>query len=149
MNEETTPAQLELEPINDRDFVLCMLADFANRFSFQMGITLHTHGFLVSGVLISKTEFLEGVAAFVKTGLGPDAEGGLFDQLAANSRKGDELPKDEDKDYSAETRYLHLKNVQIMLPSQPAAPGNPTVWRMRIDQISGFTIGQFGTAPSA
>lgn len=29
-----------------------------------------------------------------------------------------------------------------------ASPSNPTVWRMRISEISGFTIGQFKTVPA-
>ena len=147
----TTDEQSEvpLEPIENRDFVLCMLSDFANRFGFRMGITLHTHGFLVTGVLISKDEFFEGIASFVKQGLGADAEETFFDNLAAASRKNSEAKsEDETKDFTAATHFLHLKDVQIMHPSQPAAPSNPTVWRMRISEISGFTIGQFRSVPA-
>ncbi|MER8775776.1 hypothetical protein [Mesorhizobium sp. M0977] len=139
------------EPIPDRDGLLCLLSDYIDRSKMPYGITLHTHGLLVSGTLISAIEFFEDIAAktsaaFAKA-LDREAEEGLFDVLAQITKAPDQEPTDDDKLHTVKNaRYLHLKNVQIMVPGQAPVPTNPTVWRVRISEVSGFTMGTFEVA---
>lgn len=60
MTEEETKQPQSSQPDGiERDLFVQTLADVANRTGLGVGLTLHTHGMLVSGNLISNVRFFE------------------------------------------------------------------------------------------
>lgn len=140
-NEKNTTIE-EIEPKHERDWFLQTLVSMANNSqnAIQIGITLLTHGFLVSGKLISGKEYFSGVAEEFASGF-TDIEN------AAAIKRGFEgmVNKVYDRPENSEIPppgLLHLKDAKFFHTNGNPIPGNRGVWwRGRISEISGFSLG--------
>ncbi len=96
----------------------------------EVGITLLTHGFLVSGKVISKKTY---IAELEKT-MGLDAK--PFSEV---------LEEDKDAKNPELTRpsFIHLRSARFYHPGASGIPQNQGVlWRGRLAEIAGFNIGE-------
>jgi len=139
--------------------VLSDLVSASDDSDFSMAISVQTGGFVVSGLLISMTQYFRGVAALVRgaTGGGADTEAldalaSLFDNLAEAQQGRRErrlaLLQDERAPVEPEDRvrpaYLHLQDARLIGPA-----GEITTipfWRGRLDHLDAFWLGSLSTS---
>ncbi|MDR0137813.1 gas vesicle accessory protein GvpU [Metabacillus idriensis] len=112
---------------NRQDPVLETLVITANHHDIKVNLLLTVDGVLVSGAIISAKEYLmECGKRFEKN---EDDEAKLLSEKFYEASKGA-------GDHKA-AAYIHLKNVQIKGNQVPSS----SYWRCRIDDVSGFVIG--------
>lgn len=102
-----------------------------------LGITLTTHGFLISGDLIGSRQYFKGLGDEIK-------EDGNFDELpSVLNEMGTKAHKDyEEMETSENIMFIHLKNAKFYTTSGVPVPDNRGVhWRGRLSEISGFILG--------
>lgn len=116
----------------------------SERTDLKIGITLMVEGLMVTGELISSTEYFTKFVA-------------LF---SASSFWSDEDKKTIQDHYSAEgleasskgsftknyvNDYIHLRNASVIMSPSGAVPAKEsianTLWRGRLDSVSGFILG--------
>lgn len=124
---------------------------------WEFGVTLHVNGVIISGLLCSITTFFEEQAEMIRRlGSAETAEARLgfaeiFDQLAEQTRPGTEQG---DGVETAQTEaagrdlpeFIHLRAATVHAPGTDAVLPE-TLWRGRLDHVSGWSIGNFGPKP--
>jgi len=137
------------EIIIERDWFLQTLVNVANGVGSEfVGITLLTHGFLVSGQLVSApiyfNGFAEELANSFKKSDSDDAKTikesiiGLANKVYNNSDTNDSIPV---------VAYIHIKGAKFFHPNGSPIPSNQGVWwRGRLSEISGFSLGSLEIA---
>jgi len=125
------------------DPILRLFASIAEQASFDLGITVAVDGALVTGVLVGQDEWLrllgqtmdggESIALSLRRYLNQ----GLHEAVAEVIEPMNEDPQPEDHE------YLHLKNARYVMGTGfvPTPPAEPSLWRGRIDHISGWSWG--------
>jgi hypothetical protein len=139
---------------NDDGF-LRMLVRFCNETGAGIGITVHAGGTIVSGTLISDTEYYQLLAERVRTAL-PDDEsaedfaGGVdrFARLIAGDdgkeeANGEKDPADQKVKSTRGTSYLHLKDASIGPSLAELSPDERVLWRGRLSSIDGWMLASF------
>jgi len=123
------------------DGVLELVVDLINRIEEQSdgrvseGITLCVKGMLISGIIISRKEFLRSHPVV-------DEIGESIDRLQNEGK----IPKPSENDPIC---FIHLKNARVFAPGAPPIPTdkNGTYWRGRLDSIDGFFLGRLEHRP--
>lgn len=114
-----------------KDGILEFLVYMAETEKFSIGITVVVDGFLVSGTIISKDEFMESNPITAKM-----AEIAKTDDATSDASGSSDVPDPRER------RFIHLKNAFYFTPGQKPVPDNSGVYcRLRIDAISGFHFG--------
>lgn len=134
-----------LEPVPDAagDPILRLFASIAEQASFELGITVAVDGALVSGVLVGQDEWLRLLGQTmdggesIATSLRRYLDKGLHEAVAEVVGPLNDDPRPE------EYEYLHLKNARYVMGQAfvPTPPGEPVLWRGRIDHVSGWSWG--------
>ena len=127
---------------SEKDHMLQFFVNLANQSagSLSFGITLVTHGFLVSGMLIGGNDYFKGLAE--ETSQMPEG----FENLGNTFKKaiekmGEDTYGEEDK-ISSNPTFIHLKNARFYTTNGNPLPANRGVWwRGRLTEISGFSLG--------
>lgn len=122
------------------DWYLQELVSIVNSSAIEFGITLHVHGAVVSGLLISGRKYFKAFADdFAGAYLGDD-EGreAVRAALASHSKIYDEIDKQEEP---SPPQYIHLMHSRTFSPggSTPSKVG--VLWRGKISAVSGFSLG--------
>ncbi len=117
----------------------------------EIGITLHASGLIVSGMLISGRRYFEllieslesssseGVATFGQL-FTPFRDRYIEDALAGESTE------EEAHTTLRPVGFIHMRDAQTFSPTGHALPG--TLWRARLTEITGWSIGSYGRIPS-
>jgi len=125
---------------DNKDWFLGTLNNIVNNNTITIGITIFSHGFIISGHLAGGKEYF-------------DATAGEFSALLNNSGKVEnsfielanriyESDSDNVKNGPLSTDYIHIKNAKFINSSTNDVLPNDTVWwRGRISEVSGFSIG--------
>ncbi|GAA1395396.1 hypothetical protein ACFQZ4_54105 [Catellatospora coxensis] len=120
------------------DHLLRILAGAAQELSFKMSMTVNIGGATVLGVLIGRDVWVEELTAVAaKAGPGGQSLGesfqGLFQSVDLNR------PADEEPVYG----YLHLRDARYLSGGavSPQYPNAGFLWRGRISEINGWTLG--------
>jgi len=127
---------------HERDWFLQTLVNMANNSSSTglVGITLLTHGFLVSGDLVSGREYFKGFAEDFASGFG-DINNETATTIKENFiNMGNQVyDKIKNDDNPPPPTYIHLNNAKFFHPNGNPIPFNKGVWwRGRLSEISGF-----------
>ncbi|RWG13739.1 MAG: hypothetical protein EOQ55_24895 [Mesorhizobium sp.] len=137
---------------NDKeDHFLRSLADLANGGMPGLRITVTLGGMLISGQLTSNVAFFNYLKEiFDQMAPKPQKDGqqearknvlaDFAEQMAQTMQERNQAFFSEEETDYLPTAYLHLRDVRYLVPGSP--PFKSDFWRGRIDQISGFTIGQ-------
>jgi len=142
-NQDNTKQIIEnqTDTLTNNDWFLVSFVNIANEVSSAglMGITLLTHGMLVSGNLVSGQEYFKGFAEDFVTGF-QDPESETAIQMKESFIKtGDEV---YNKSKSETPSYIHLRDAKFFHPNGNPIPSNKGVWwRGRLSEISGFNLG--------
>jgi hypothetical protein len=145
-------------PYDGRDELLQVLAHLANDTGIStIPITLNVGGVLISGLTISHDEYaknyvetIRGYCQSLPEEFKTDVEEKYLKQIFLEASEATELNSidestSENKTYFVEdTIYIHLKDTRFYSPggNGTSIPGTGgTVWRGRIDSVSGFFFG--------
>jgi len=125
------------------DWLLQWLVRSSNRASMTIGITLSIGGSIVSGNLISHSDYFAQLAdAFSKPF--EKIEGWDAQEIKSIILGFDAQPNpDETEEDEVPFQYLHLANARTYFGTSatvPAAPG--ALWRGKIAAVDGFTLGR-------
>jgi hypothetical protein len=138
---EAGGVESELAPDN----VFAMLIHVANTSDVEMGITLHVHGQMITGRLISGATFWTECAEELRSGgQGPtellEAMAESMEHVAEGYRRtyaGDGI----DSDNPSKSAFVHLRNAHTLGPQGPT-PTDGAFWRGRLAAVDGFTFGE-------
>lgn len=136
MDEKEIKSQLNNNEIK-KDWLLESFVNVVNKNSDStIGITLTTHGFLITGDLIG------GKAYFDELGhlLGTISEAKVHEYY---KKIGEEIYSEENQKNESGPSFLHLKNAKFYNAAGNSIPSNSeTLWRGKISDICGFTLGK-------
>ncbi|EKO3480754.1 hypothetical protein M0358_000821 [Vibrio fluvialis] len=114
-----------------KDGILELIVKFAETEDpLEVGVTLVVDGFLVSGVVISKDNYMKHnkLTSLIEDGI-----------KKALSSMEDEAPDPED---DGERNFIHLRDAKYFTPGQQPIPNNESIYcRIRLEKVSGFNIG--------
>ncbi len=162
-DEPETPAKQGAEPGGHQpseDPFLAVLVNAVDQSpDWEIGVTLHVNGVIISGLLCSMTRFMEEQADIIRrlgsvetvkarhefaklfdwlaeeTQARPDTEHPGGDTVLETEAAGADLPD-----------FIHLRAATVHAPGTDAVlPG--TLWRGRLEHVSGWSIGSFGPKP--
>lgn len=118
------------------DHDLLKFADNANRYNFQVGVTLVCKGLMISGLIISGRDYYEGVA----DSFGPNEDSTVaFSNYFRNAAKDRYSPETYD---DVEINFIHLKNVSVRIGDGQFGDFNKAFLRLKIEEIDGYIFGQ-------
>jgi hypothetical protein len=143
--QELTPEAQGIESDLAPDNVFAMLVHVANTSDVEMGITIHVHGQMITGRLISGATFWDECAADLREGgNGPqeliEAMAESMEQVAEQYRQT-YVENGMGADESSTAAFLHLRNAHTLGPQGPT-PTDGALWRGRLASIDGFTFGE-------
>ncbi len=128
----------------ENDWFLQSLVSMVNTSDLSIGITLFVGGVLVSGQLIGGRHYFEEFGqsfADALTGENDDAKTAVKNHFAVHSK----IYLNEDGTYKEDTsapHYIHLKDARTFHPGgTPIPEGTGVLWRGRVREVSGFTLG--------
>lgn len=138
------------------DRLLLMLVNIVNDAGeLEIGITLDVSGVIVSGLLISAQRYFELLNEAVQTAGSPESAGlrealGDAFMAMAKSYRADEFTVETEAEQVALelvlTSYIHLRNAEVHAPGGPGHLA-PALWRGRLSQVSGWSLGALGSRP--
>ncbi|OZD38794.1 MULTISPECIES: hypothetical protein [Nocardiaceae] len=136
----------QVEEVNSNpDWALVSLVRVVDRVQgFEMGVTLHVSGTVVSGLLISGATYFSLLAKKVAQGAAAAEDKRARKALA-------DLFIDIGGTYSdvadagePSISYLHLRGASVFAPGASYALPE-TLWRGRLSQVSGWSLGSYNT----
>jgi hypothetical protein len=130
-------------PIAQIDWYLQRLVALANEHEVHIGMTLVVGGSLVTGTLIGGKTYFDSFADAFTTGWPGDDTS----KAAMRDYFGGPASMYGDAKSGENPQFIHLKNASVRT-LQGAIPTNGFLWRGRISEVSGFSLGQIGEAPA-
>lgn len=108
----------------------------ANQEQFSLDLTLSVHGSLVSGTLISTSEYFTELSKLFRNG------NKVSKGFSERFQNASEVGRD-----SNSTVFIHLKDTRIYCgDQQPTPSGSTFLWRGKLDQVEGFFIGKISAS---
>ncbi|MEU5945122.1 hypothetical protein ABZ793_06115 [Micromonospora sp. NPDC047465] len=136
---EDTP---ELPDASLPDVVLQILAKGAQEGGLELGVTLSVSGGLVTGTLVGRDRWFQELGDFIEQAADrPDARS-LADELGElMSEVG--KPADGEDGFVSTLQYvfIHLINARYVQGSQLMPNQGTMLWRGRISEVAGFSVG--------
>ena len=134
------------------DVVLRILVGLVNDSKdWEMGITLHVSGIIVSGSLISYEAYWEAFRVLVRENGSPDTRtsresfaDAFTAAITGTDLDGNREPaaEDEEAGHSEPPNHIHLRDAVVWVPGvEPTLP--KTLWRGRLSHVSAWSIGTF------
>ena len=134
------------------DVFLRVLANYCNEHAAGLSLTVHSGGTIVTGTLISDTEYYHLLAENVRIALPGDESAEAFAGgveywagLAAGPA-GEAEPAGVTESAARRrwrTRHLHMKAVSIGPSLEQLSPTQGLLWRGRLGSIDGWLLGAF------
>lgn len=135
---------IDNKPKETNDWFLQILVNLVNEGSenISIGVTLLSHGFLISGQLVGGVEYFKGLADEIASGLFSNPENGEVVRNSVVQLANNVYNKTEDSEKPSSPSYIHLKHAKLYHPGSNPIPTNRGLWwRGRISEISGFSLG--------
>lgn len=141
------PAEPEAQ-VYKQDDLLETFVNTANRYGPLVGLTLFIKGTVISGRLIGGRQFLDKFAE--QWGPGHESEDKDMLREALKQRANELYPeqKPESKEYRPPT-YIHLEDARVFVPGVSGMPGNGLLWRGRLTEVDGWSLGALRFVPSS
>jgi len=129
------------ENLIEKDWFLQSLVNLSNKGDATIGLTVITHGFLVSGDLVGGKEYFSGFGEDYTSGVKDDE---TKKSILKNFKDvGEKVYGSEKLDTMTDPSYIHIKGAKFFHPNGNPIPGNRGVWwRGRLSEISGFSLGK-------
>ena len=127
------------------DYTLQVFSHLANAYSIGFPVTLSVGGLVISGIIVSRDEYMKSVANSLREGVSK-LQDEIKEFLESQVFKPMTRPLDKKgQGYVVEnTKYIHLKNARVFNTSGQPVParGSGFLWRGRISSVDGFSIGK-------
>jgi hypothetical protein len=131
--------KIERPPVDPILFALVLMAEEGH--TSGMPVTLNIHGFLVSGLLCSRKDYMMEGEAYAAGIVGFEASKALFwlHEYAKNSEalageKGEEIERAGD--------FIHLKEADFLSSAFHLATEGGIPWRGKLSSIDAFSFGK-------
>lgn len=143
LSNDEKPMQL-LRP--ESDYLLEILVSMANSVGVSVGVTILTHGFLISGMLVGGAEYFEALGRGFGSAKGTTPEmANALQKAFSSGAEPYRLAKMGEDVSMTPTAYIHLKDARFFsgqgAPIQGAKGTEGMLWRGRLSEVSGFTVG--------
>ncbi|MBD2298939.1 hypothetical protein H6G80_03975 [Nostoc sp. FACHB-87] len=114
--------------------------------NIEFPLTIFTKGIIVTGLVIPMEKFFDNTIQKFVMGTGDlSARELLIDVFKQTSITILDISEEERKERGFLTHtYIHLKNVKIISNGTTYSISNENCWRVKLDEVDGFTIGIFG-----
>jgi len=144
-DETATPTEGDLREIPREDWLLQDVVRLINQVDgMSLGVTLVVGGGVVTGDLISVKNFFHEYGKLWKEGFTSKAAelAEMFDQQwrEFGDRAFEEIKAAKPRLFG----YVHLRNARYVLGSTFVPTAGGMLWRGRISEVAGFSIGSFG-----
>ena len=148
LQSETEVEDLDARPVPEEDWLLQEVVRLINHVEgMSIGITLSVSGGIVTGDLISLKEFFHEYAKLWRQGFQNIPE--LAETFEKQWREhGDKTSRELKERNEVLFSYIHLKNARYFFGVTAVPNPGGMLWRGRISEVSGFSLGSFG-APKA
>lgn len=123
--------------VDDRDWILQAIAEWAKH-GFNVALTLTTPAGLLSGMACSGKEYIEHLENIVLGNFTGDAKNEMSEVF--KHWKSAYEPVDDESDDGNEVLYIHLRDAKLLVDNR-FVPASGTLWRGRISDITGFSLG--------
>ncbi|MBD1224526.1 gas vesicle accessory protein GvpU [Virgibacillus halodenitrificans] len=125
---------------NTKDNILEFFVTAANKHDFELDISLLVHGAIVTGTLISATEYFENMSQSFEDG--SDISQKVSQQLS-------EAGESADSGNQQEVNFIHLKNTKIYCgDSKPTPSKGEILWRGKLEEVDSFFLGRIAEPKS-
>ncbi|APC47940.1 gas vesicle protein GvpU [Virgibacillus halodenitrificans] len=125
---------------NTKDNILEFFVTAANKHDFELDISLLVHGAIVTGTLISATEYFENMSQSFEDG--SDISQKVSQQLS-------EAGESADSGNQQEVNFIHLKNTRIYCgDSKPTPSKGEILWRGKLEEVDSFFLGRIAEPKS-
>ena len=124
------------------DYTLQAFSYLANVYGIGFPITLNIGGLVISGMIISRDEYMKGLTSSIREGISkwqdkPKEllESKILEPMTQHKAVGGYTVK--------KTKYIHLKNSRVFNTGGKPIParGDGFLWRGRISSVDGFSFG--------
>lgn len=123
----------------EKDWFLETLVNIVNNNDLSIGLTIVTHGFLVSGDIIGGKIYFEDFGKEMQSIVSETSEGVSISEHF--KKMGDEIYSEEKMDKNPS--FIHFKNAKFFHTSGEPVPNNRGVlWRGKISEVSGYSLGK-------
>lgn len=134
-----TKKNKEQDQVSTDDAIILMFLDLVEQDGIELDLTLCINGVVISGTLISATNYYEGVTESSK-----NLKDSTMSKIIAkkfSDLKGEYAKQKEEEEESESTplTFIHLKNAVYLNNENPPAH-HGTWWRGRISSIDGFSV---------
>ncbi len=130
-------------PHTEKDWLLQTFVNTINldeTNSQSIGVTILTHGFLVSGVVISGREYFDLISDEITSSKRMQGKDEEIQEVKKHFNEMGIVTYERSKD--TDPTFIHLKEARYFHPSRnPIPANNGLLWRGRISEISGFSLG--------
>jgi hypothetical protein len=129
----------------ERDWFLALLVDHVNEHDGAIPITLTVDGLVISGTLVGVREYLRRSAEDLAEVFPSRSESIIESFTEAGEESVDAVRKHKERVRAGEAEletphYVHLRNAHYVTGS--AGAHGPVLWRGRLDDVSGFSLGK-------
>ena len=128
------------------DWALAWIVHMAHAHSIIQSVTLTVGGSMISGDVIGGRQFFEALSEQIDQGAFEGDEDGAVRRVLRdswNTLGGGVYPPS-----SGETvhpmSYIHLRNARMFVPGQKPLPSKGMLWRGKLADVSGFSLGSLG-----
>jgi hypothetical protein len=134
--------------VQNIDWLLQTFVEEANLIDDEfVSITLNVSGMIISGTLISASQYFRGISEFF---LNPGEEPKEGSWASWLRERGEEIKSRHQGDELNPAAYIHLKDARVHSNNQRPLPSNQGVWwRGKLSDVNGFWIGRLLVADEA
>jgi len=125
------------------DWMLAWVVAHVEIYGLEFGATVNVGGATITGTVISGRKYFERLRASLEraettnahlTGFIPSS---LTQWIGLYPEPGDDVDI-----YDIKPNYLHLDNARYLFGNSPLVPSNGILWRGKIREVDGFSLGQ-------
>lgn len=123
-----------------KDNILESFVRAANKYDFELDISLLVNGAIVTGTLISASNYFEALSESFKDG--SDVAQQLGDMLTESGEAAG-------SDNNSEVNYIHLKDTRIYCGDNKPTPNKgKIIWRGKLQEVDSFFLGKISEPKS-
>lgn len=115
--------------------------------NIAIGMTLLVGGFLVSGQMVHRTKYFDGIGEAIATTVkATGADEALVESVRAGYAKYGDFGNSDPNEF-LDITFIHLKDARFFNTSGNPIPRNGGVWwRCRLTEVSGFMLGSLSAS---
>ncbi|MCK9398040.1 MAG: hypothetical protein M0Q44_20940 [Methylobacter sp.] len=145
--QDSSPNKVQNDP-SQQDWFLQSLVKMVTTNGFEISITLHVGGLLVSGLLASGRQYFEYFGEEFANAIS-DADAETVESIKSSyvNLGANIYPTKEEDSLTVPPCYIHLRDAKYFSPNGNPLPTNHGIWwRGRISEVQGFNLGSLSNS---